>query len=686
MSDLQNSLEGARRRAQQLRAEIEHHNQLYYVDAQPEIDDQTFDRMLQELGELEARFPEIQDPNSPTRRVGSDLGPAPGGGFERAPHLTPMISLANSYEVAEVEAFHRRVQRLLGREAGPYVVEAKIDGVAAALRYQDGAFSVGLTRGDGREGDVITQNLRTLEDIPEAIGGGASGFPFDFGREGLVEIRGEVYMPRAEFAAYNEVREAEGLEPFANPRNATAGSLKTLEVEEVRRRPLSYWAYAISWPQDAPLDTHRDELECLRSWGFPVLESRLAQNLEEIFEALEALRRERDRLPYLIDGAVIKVDDRSLWTQLGSTAKSPRYALAYKFAAERARTRLESIEVSVGRTGVITPVAHLEPVRLAGTLVSRATLHNQDEIERKDVRPGDFVFVEKGGDVIPKVVGVDLDAREGGVPPYRLPELCPSCGRALVREEGQVALRCTNLDCRAQRRGRLLHFVSRDAMNIEGLGEKGIDLLLAEGLLNSVADLFRLPRERLVALPGWGEKSADRVLEFVERARHRPLAPQIFALGLRHVGIAAAGQLARHFGDFASIRSATIEDFEAVEDFGTITATSLHQDLLANRDLLDELEALGLFATRETRSPRKRTLPLAGKSFVLTGTLESMSRREAKDALEARGAKVSSSVSQKTSVLVVGEKPGSKADRARELGIEIWTEDRLRSALGEMDG
>jgi DNA ligase (NAD+) len=680
VSQSSRNLIAARQRARELRAQIDQHNHLYYVESSPEIDDESFDALLHELESIEEEFPELLDPQSPTQRVGSDLG----GSFERREHLVPMISLTNSYEAEEVEAFHQRIEKRLGRVATRYVIEPKIDGVAAALRYEDGRLSVGITRGDGLQGDVITDNLRTIDEIPSTID--LELAKQMLGSAGLVEVRGEVYMPRREFARLNEERADAGLDAFANARNATAGSLKTLDAEEVGRRPLRYWAYAIAIPEEPPLPSHSAEIEVLERWGFPVVTPIVANSLDEVFVGLEELRAKRDELPYEIDGAVIKLDDRQSWPELGSTAKSPRYALAYKFASERARTRLLSIEVSVGRTGIITPVANLEPVHIAGSTVSRATLHNQDEIDRKDIRPQDMVFVEKGGDVIPKVVGIDLEEGAPRAKKYRLPTKCPSCHSSLVREEGQVALRCTKLECPAQRRGRLLHFVSRDAMNIEGLGEKWIDLLLSEGILRSVVDLFGLEEFRLAELPGWGEKSAVKVLAHAERAKERPLANQIFALGLRHVGIAAAGQLARHFGSFESIRSATVEELEAVEDFGAITALSLHQDLERNRSLLDELVSLGLFATTEERLARNADHPLAGQLFVLTGTLTTMQRREAKSALEAAGAKVTSSVSKKTSVVVVGENPGSKAEKAGELGVEIWSEAKLRAALSGEEG
>ena len=483
----QHDLESARARVEELRAEIRRHDDLYYRQAKPEISDRAYDVLVEELAALEDRYPELRSADSPTRQVGDDTT----GAFERVEHSVPMISLANSYEREEVEAFHQRLTRLLGEEPGGYVVEPKIDGVAAALRYRDGRLQMGITRGDGTRGDVITANVRTIDDVPDAI-------DLDravelFGESSFFEVRGEVYMPDADFAAFNAKREEQGLESFRNPRNATAGSLKTLDVEAVRERPLRFWAYAMAVPGAAAIGTHAAELDALEDLGFPVPgERRRVESLDELFAALDELGERRADLPYGIDGAVIKLDDATRWESLGSTAKSPRYALAYKFAAEQGITKLRSIEASVGRTGVVTPVANLEPVMLAGTQVSRATLHNQDEIDRKDIREGDTVVVEKGGDVIPKVVSVVLDERPKNAKPYRLPGTCPSCGSEVLREEGQVAVRCVNATCPAQRRGRILHFVGRDAMNIEGLGEKWVDLMLERDMVESPADLYRL--------------------------------------------------------------------------------------------------------------------------------------------------------------------------------------------------
>lgn len=676
-------LESARIRVEELRAEIRRHDALYYEKAEPEIADQDYDALVAELAALEDRFEELRSEDSPTQRVGSDLDDAAAPGFERVEHSVPMISLANSYERDAVEAFHQRLAKRLEREPGGYVVEPKIDGVAAALRYVDGRFTMGITRGDGTRGDVITANLQTLDDVPDTIASDRAAELF--GASETFEVRGEVYMPDADFAAFNAQREQAGLEAFRNPRNATAGSLKTLDVDEVRKRPLRFWAYSMAVPGAATIGTHSAELDALEELGFPVPERSHVATLEELLAALEALGEKRGALPYAIDGAVIKLDDATAWESLGSTAKSPRYALAYKFAAEQGITKLLSIEASVGRTGVVTPVANLEPVALAGTTVSRATLHNQDEIDRKDIREGDIVVVEKGGDVIPKVVSVVLEERPDDSAPYRLPTECPSCGTEVLREEGQVATRCVNAVCPAQLRGRILHFVGRDAMNVEGLGEKWVDLMLERSMVRGPADLYRLQRDDLVALEGWGEKSADKLASFLEASRDRPLGNQIFALGIRHVGTSAARQLARHFGNFAAVRAATADQLELVEDFGPITAQSVHEELERNAEVYDELVELGLLATEEERLPEPEmgASVFAGRTFVLTGTLEAMDRRDAKVRIEGLGGKVTGSVSKKTDVVVAGEAAGSKLEKAKKLEREIWDEKRF---VSELDG
>ncbi len=668
----------ATKRARELRAALERHGRLYYREADQEISNQEYDSLLAELQSLELQYPALRTDDSPTQTVGDDTTE----GFANLPHSSPMISLANSYAREDVEAFHQRLTRLLEQEPTAYVVEPKIDGVAAAIRYERGELKVALTRGDGRRGDVITENVKTIGDVPANIDEALARKRF--GATELFEVRGEVYMPLGRFRAYNEKREDEGLPVLANPRNATAGSLKTLDPREVARRPLHFWAYSMAVPGPQLAGSHWDELQALRELGFPVTpESRRVQSLDELFEALSNLEQLRLDLDYQLDGAVIKLDDTTRWEALGSTAKSPRYALAFKFAAEQARTRLLSIVASVGRTGVVTPVANLEPVLLAGTTVSRATLHNQDEIDRKDIREGDLVLVEKGGDVIPKVVGVVTSGRPKRSRPYQLPSKCPECETSLVQEEGEVARRCPNPACPPQQRGRILHWASRDAMDIEGLGEKWVDLFLEEGLLTRIADLYRLDGDALRQMPGWGDRSVDKLLRNVDASRQRALANQIFALGLRHVGIAAAHGLAAHFGSFDALRRADLDQLESVADFGKITAQSVREELDREAAMLDELIGLGLLAATQEVLAVAANGALAGKKVVLTGTLTSMGRREAKAILEGHGAKVVSSVSKATDLVIAGESAGSKLKKAQDLEVEVWDEDRWQAFCQE---
>ncbi|HKI82738.1 MAG TPA: NAD-dependent DNA ligase LigA, partial [Candidatus Krumholzibacteria bacterium] len=500
-----------------------------------------------------------------------------------------------------------------------------------------------------------------------------------------VEVRGEVYMPLSDFQRFNAEREEADLQPFANPRNATAGSLKTLDVKEVARRPLHFWAYSIAVPHPRNLESHYLELEALKALGFKVTPqvSRVS-GLSEIYSALDALEHQRHSLEFQIDGAVIKLDDTRYWDELGSTAKSPRYALAFKFAAERAETVVESIEASLGRTGVVTPVANLTPVNVSGSIVSRATLHNQDEIDRKDIRVKDTVRIEKGGDIIPKVVEVVLSKRPSSSRPYRLPRNCPSCGEELLRLEGEVAVRCTNRDCPAQRRRSLLHWASRDGMDIEGLGESTAELLFEHELIESIADLYELKVEQLVELPGFARKSAQNLVEAIAESKERPLAHQLYALGIRHVGIGAARQLAKELKNFTAIRDASEEDLLEVDDFGPIMAESVVAELKSNKKLIDALLERGLFAAEENASEAvPEDSPFAELSVVLTGTLSSMERREAKARIEALGGRVASSVSKKTDLVVAGERPGSKHSRAEELGIRIVDENEFLKMLEE---
>jgi len=666
-----------------LRAEIARHDDLYYKHAAPELTDRMYDELVLRLRELEAAHPELVVADSPTAKVGSDRDER----FLSVPHSRPMISLQNSYDPAEVAAFDARVRKVLGVDEVLYTVEPKIDGVAVAVRYVDGLLDLGLTRGDGTKGDDITANVATFAEIPTELPAAwrrafAGKPPVAF------EIRGEAYLAYPRFRELNAARERSGREPFANPRNATAGTLKTLDPAVVEARGLSVFFYQIIPLDDAPAPaTHRVEMAVLKALGLPVNPFlRQAADADTIAAHLQELDRLRDGLDYQIDGAVIKVDDITLHSRLGATAKAPRWGLAYKFAAEEAATVLEAITLQVGRTGVITPVAELSPVSLAGSTVSRATLHNWDELERKDVRVGDTVIVAKGGDIIPKVLRVDLELRPAGAESQPVPEACPVCGAHTVRPEGEVAVRCPNRACPAQAAGRLRHFVSRDACDIEGLGGKHIDMFLELGVVTGPADLFRLAVTDLEPLPGWGEKSAASLVAAVGRSRYRPWANKIFALGIPNVGITTATTLARKYHNHSELANSSEKELELLPDVGPVVARTvrLYFDTPETADQLADLMSVEFFLPEEEIPPellRSGDGYFADRTFVLTGTLAGMARPEARRRIEALGGKVTASVSKNTDAVIAGEDPGGKVDKAMSLGIEIIEETDFFSRL-----
>jgi len=679
----------ARDEVVRLRGEIQHHNRRYYQDAAPEITDAEYDALDRRLRALEDRFPELRDDDSPTTAVGADSDTR----FANAPHSRPMLSLANSYDLAEVEAFDARLRKDLGarleRQELRYTVEPKMDGVAVAVRYDAGRLTLGLTRGDGKHGDVITANVATLKEIPARL---AADWAAVFPAAGVTsfEVRGEIYLGLGRFREVNEEREAEGAEALANPRNATAGTLKTLDSQEVRRRGLSVFFYQLFpltvdqrvEPSSAhEFADHRAELAAVAALGLPVNPFlRDATDVPTLVAHLAELENQREHLDYQIDGAVIKVDGRDLQNLIGFTAKVPRWGLAYKFAAEEAVTRVQAVTLQVGRTGVITPVAELAPVALAGTTVSRATLHNWDEIERKDIRVGDQVVVVKGGDIIPKVLRVLTDQRRGKEKIVAQPAACPVCGEPTSRQEDEVALRCVNPLCPAVLAGRLRHFASRNACDIEGLGGRSIDLFLSEGLVQGPGDLFRLPPETLTGLDGWGEKSAQRLLQGVEQARHRPWAAKIFALGVPQVGVSTALTLARHHNNVDELLSATAESLAELDDIGPVVG-QIVEDFFASpggHELIADLRLVDFFLEQEELPPPVAAPSgdnwFAGRKFVLTGTMVSMTRDAARKEIEALGGKVTGSISKRTDCLVAGEKAGSKLVKAEELGLEILDE------------
>ena len=662
-------------RIEQLRTLIRHHEERYYVHDAPEISDAEFDALMRELAELESRHPEHQDPASPTVRVGG----RPAEGFETVAHLQPMLSLDNVYNEEELRAFHGRVIRGLGLAEGAgldYVTELKIDGLSIALTYEHGRLVRGATRGDGTQGEDVTSNIRVVRSIPLKLRGHSPE---------RMEIRGEIFLPRASFAAMNEEREQAGEPLFANPRNAAAGAIRTLDSAAVARRGLRAFTYQVVLPDGgAVADTHAQMLDALTSWGCPVEPNRrLCHGVEDVLAFCEEWRERRHTLSFETDGVVIKLDALALRQQLGATAKFPRWATAFKFPAEQARTRLINIAVNVGRTGAVTPFAVLEPVRISGTTVQMATLHNELEVERRDVRPGDIVIVEKGGEIIPKVIGPVLSERPANLPKWRMPGECPSCGSHLVKPIEEVVWRCENASCPARLRRGLLHFASRRAMNIEGLGESLADQLVSSGFVKNYADLYALTVDRLVELERMGRKSAGNLVAEIDASRTREIWRLLHAIGIRHVGEGGAHALALAFGSVAAIRKAPVEMLETVEDVGPVVARSVRSffDEPANAELMDRLAAAGVQMEDAATERPAGPLPLAGKTYVITGALESMSREQAAEALQALGAKVSSSVSKKTTGIVVGAEAGSKLEKARAAGVPELDEAAFRDLI-----
>ena len=658
-------------RIEALRAEIRHHEELYYLHDAPEISDAEFDRLMRELIELETRHPEFQDPTSPTARVGG----RPAEGFETVDHAAPMLSLDNAYGEADLREFHARVCRGLEKPedtALAYVAELKIDGLSIALTYEGGRLVRGATRGDGVHGEDVTSNIRVIKAVPLKLRGDVPS--------GRMELRGEVYLPRAAFAAMNEEREQAGEPLFANPRNAAAGAARTLDSATVAKRGLRAFTYQVVLPQGSPAvaETHADMLKQLADWGCPVEKHwKRCVGIDELLAFIHHWHDERHNLPFETDGVVIKLDELRLRESLGTTAKFPRWATAYKFPAEQARTRLIRIDVNVGRTGAVTPFAVLEPIRLSGTTVQLATLHNEQEIARRDIRAGDLVLVEKGGDIIPKVLGPILEERPADSQPFVMPTACPFCGSTLVKPVDEVVWRCENASCPARLRRGLLHFVSRRAMDIEGLGESLADQLVGSGLVNDYADLYALTVDALAALERMGKKSAANLVEQIDRSRKRELWRLLHGLGIRHVGEGGAKALAAGFGKMSAIREAAVEALETVPDVGPVVARSVRAfaDEPRNAALLDRLAAAGVRMEDENFGSRPAGPgPLTGKTYVITGTLDAMSREAASEALQALGAKVGSSVSKKTTGVIAGRDPGSKLDKAKAAGVPVLGE------------
>jgi len=661
------SNKAAARRAEKLRKEIFHHEDLYYRLGKPEISDREFDALVAELVGLEAEHPELATPDSPTRRVGGE----PLEGFVQVRHEPSMQSLDNTYSLDEIGEWIERLKRLEPDADPVFVAELKIDGVSISLLYEDGLLTRGATRGNGTVGDDVTVNLRTIRSLPLRLRGEAPR---------RLQVRGEVYMPRSVFARLNRQREEAGEPLFVNPRNTTAGSIRMLDSRDVAARRLAVLVYQVVEGLDEP--TQARTLEHLRRWGFPVHDGwRTCAGLDDIAAFVDHWRERRRQLDFETDGVVIKVDDLELRQRLGSTAKSPRWAVAFKFEPERAATTVRDILVQVGRTGVLTPVADLEPVFVGGTTVRRATLHNYEDLARKDVRVGDTVWIERGGDVIPKVVEVDLDRRPAGSEPFALPASCPECGEAVVRFEGEVAWRCVNPLCPAVAAESIRHFVGRNAMDIEGLGDEKVDQLLGAGKIADFPDLYRLEVGDLVDLEGWGERSAEKLVASIEASKRRELPRFLFAIGIRWVGERVAKLLAQHFGSLAALAGAGEEELVSVPEVGKKVAAAIVAFFAdpRQRERLAKLAAAGVEPPAVER-PRGAQ-PLAGRSIVLTGRLERSSREAATAALEALGARVSGSVSKKTDFVVAGEDAGSKLAKARELGVKVVDESWLERVL-----
>jgi len=664
----------AMQRVEALRESLREHNYRYYVLADPVVSDAEYDRLMRELQELETEYPELVSADSPTQRVGAE----PLSGFETVTHRIPMLSLGNAFSEEEVAEFDRRVRDLLDVETVAYSAEPKLDGVAIALRYEQGRLVLAATRGDGRSGENVTANVRTIRAVPLTLRG--SDPPE------LLEVRGEIFMTRSGFAELNRRLADNGEKTFVNPRNAASGSLRQLDPGITAQRPLHFFCYQSATTDGLP-SRHSEILAVLRELGLPVSpEAKSVRGLSGLLEYYASIGDRRDRLDYDIDGVVYKVDDLDQQQELGFVSRAPRWALAHKFPAQEEVTRLLSIEVQVGRTGALTPVARLEPVFVGGVTVTNATLHNMDEIRRKDVRPGDFVVVRRAGDVIPEIVRSIPERREGEPELWRMPERCPECDSAVEQVEGEAVARCTGgLVCPAQRRRAIEHFAGRAAMDIEGLGEKVIAQLVEQDLVHSPADLFRLDRDTLVGLERMGEKSADNLLQALEKSKRVSLARLLFALGIREVGEVTASALARHFGTLDALADASVEDLEGVRDVGPVVARHVRAffDEPHNRKVIEELLAAGVSYRPEAPIADAGELPLAGRTYVLTGSLSQLTRSQAKSRLEALGARVTGNVSKNTTAVIAGDSPGSKLDRARELGIEVLEEDALLALLEE---
>ncbi len=664
-----------RERVEWLRAQIAYHDYRYYVIDSPEISDAEYDELMRELRALEDAHPELVTPDSPTQRVGGEPAPA----FGVVEHRLPLLSLANAFSADDLRAWQRRARALAEMESFAMVCEPKIDGLAVALVYENGRLAQGATRGDGRRGEDVTANLRTLRSVPLTL---RRPVPERF------EVRGEVYLSEKAFQQINTERAEAKLPLFANPRNCAAGSLRQLDPKVTASRPLDIWVYGVGWAEGRAMPrTHGETLRWLSERGFRI-NPHIAryETLDQVIDHCAAWQMKRDRLDYEIDGIVVKIDDYELHDRLGSVGREPRWAIAYKFPPKQATTRLLRIEVNVGRTGSLNPFAVLEPVRVGGVTVRLATLHNEADILRKDIREGDWVIVQRAGDVIPQVVGPVSNRRTGAERPFVMPVICPSCGAAIKRSPDEAMTYCRNKECPAQAFRALTHFVSKGAMDIDGVGEALCRALLDAGLVRDAADLYALEKAGLLKLERMGEKSAQNVLDAIAASRERPLGRVLFALGIRHVGSEVADALAAHFGSMAALAEAEVADIEAIAGVGPVIAQSARAyfDYPPNRELIDKLGRAGV--RLEGAAPARRSGPMAGKTFVLTGTLNGFRRAEAVAAIERLGGNIATSVTKKTDFVVAGLSPGSKLDRAVALGVEVLDEEAFRSLLDRHGG
>ncbi len=664
--------EKAKKEIERLRKIIDKHNRLYYLENRPKIPDQEYDSLLKKLESLEKKYPELITPTSPTQRVGGE----PIEGFKTVKHVVPMLSMDNTYSADELREFDKRIRKNLHRERIDYTVELKVDGASVSLLYKKGALEAGSTRGDGVRGDNITHNVRTIRSIPLHIHDKGLKVP------SIMEVRGEVFMACNTFEELNKEAERRREEPFANPRNATAGSLKLLDPKIVAKRHLDIFVYGVGHFEGADFKSQSEVLHFLKRVHFKV-NPNIAKfgNIEDVIKYCDKWERQKEDLDYQIDGMVIKVDSFKQQKALGVTTKAPRWMISYKFPAERVATKMRDIIVQVGRTGTLTPVAVLEPVRVSGTVVSRCTLHNFDEIERLDAKVGDTVLIEKSGEIIPKVVKVLREKRRGGERRFKIPVRCPACGSKVVKDEREVAIRCENISCPAQVKNSILHFASRNAMDIEGLGDAIVEQLVDKGLVKDYGDIYSLSAEKVRNLERMGKKSAQNLIDAIEKTKSNPLSRFIFALGIRHVGVHAAWILAQRFGSIENIAKQSREDLQKIHEIGSIMAASIFNffKTKANRAVLEKLEDAGV-NIKEARKTKGQA-PLSGKTIVVTGTLSDYARNEIESLIRELGGNAASSVSKNTDFLIVGESPGSKLDKARKLGVKTITEAEFKRMI-----